>query len=103
VRVGPRAGRNVYPQLFVNALARDQLIATERTALHIAAEDVQLTFLCTAITAGFALCHSSPCPILPRASRGLPVAASVAYLCSHHAVAFPPGRVHRAVPSNQNR
>ena len=37
-----------------------QLIAAERTALHIAAEDVQLTFLCTAITAGFALCHGFP-------------------------------------------
>jgi hypothetical protein len=71
------------------------LIAAERTALHIAAEDVQLTFLCAAITAVFALCHSfPPYPILPRASPGiwgLPVAASVAYLCSHHVVAFPPG------------
>ena len=65
VRVGPRAGRNVYPQLFVDALARDQLIAAERAALHIAPEDVQLTFLCTAIMAGCALYHSfPPYPIL---------------------------------------
>ncbi len=82
------------------------MIAAERTALHIAAEDVQLTFLCAAITAGFALCHSfPPYPILPRAGpgiRGLPVAASVAYLCSHHVVAFPPGRVRCTLPPNKS-
>src|SRR6266852_4057508 len=38
-------------------------------APHIAPEDVQLTFLCTAIMAGCALYHGlPPYPILPRAS-----------------------------------
>src|SRR6266446_5448597 len=51
------------PQLFVNAPAREQLIAAERARLHIAAEDVQLAFLYTAVTAGCALYHSFP-PLL---------------------------------------
>src|SRR5262244_2335175 len=35
--------------------------------------------------------------------EGLPAAATVAYLCPHHACpsAYPPGRVHRAVPPHQ--
>jgi hypothetical protein len=37
--------------------------------------------------------------------EGHPAAATVAYPCPHHACpsAYTPGRVHRAVPSNQNR